>query len=60
MVAAYSPHQMADMFRDLIRHVEEEAEVSPDDPSLIELKRIVVLRIAELEKKVLSHLKVIG
>ena len=50
MVAAYSPHEMADMFRDLIRHVEEAAEVSPDDPSLIELKRIVVLRIAELEK----------
>ena len=50
MVAAYSPHQMADMFRDLIRHVEEAAEVSPNDPSLIELKRIVLLRIAELEK----------
>lgn len=50
MVAAYSPHQMADMFRDLIRHVEEAAELSPDDPSLIELRRIVLQRIAVLEK----------
>lgn len=50
MVAFYSPHQMADMFRDLIRHVEEGADVSPDDPALIELKRIVSLRIAVLEE----------
>lgn len=50
MVAVYSPQQMADMFRELIRHVEEGADVSPDDPALIELKRIVSLRIAVLEE----------
>lgn len=37
------------ILRDTIQHVEEETDTSPDDPSLAELKRNVVLKVAALD-----------
>ena len=36
-------------FRSTLRVVEEQCGLAPDDPSLLELKRILLSRIAELE-----------
>jgi hypothetical protein len=35
--------------RETIKRVEQGTDVSPDDPALLELKRIILLRIAALE-----------
>lgn len=45
----YTPNQLAEVLRETIRRVERGTDVSPDDPALIELKRIILLRIASLE-----------
>jgi hypothetical protein len=45
----YTSSQLADVLRETIRRVEQGTDVSPDDPALLELKRIILLRIAALE-----------
>jgi hypothetical protein len=45
----YSSSQLAEVLRETIRRVEQGTDVSPDDPALLELKRIILLRIAALE-----------
>jgi hypothetical protein len=45
----YTSNQLADVLRELIRRVEQSTDVSPDDPALLELKRIILVRIAALE-----------
>jgi hypothetical protein len=43
--------QLADSLREVIRNVEESAGVSPDDLALVELKRILLRKIAALEEE---------
>lgn len=45
----YTSNQLAEVLRETIRRVEQGTDVSPDDPALLELKRIILLRIAALE-----------
>src|SRR5579875_1608737 len=45
-----TPSQLAEVLRETIRRVEQNADVGPDDPALLELKRIILLRIAALER----------
>lgn len=45
----YTPNQLAEVLRETIRRVEQGTDVSPDDPALLELKRIILLRIAALK-----------
>lgn len=45
----YTPNQLAEVLRETIKRLEQGSDVSPDDPALIELKRIILLRIAALE-----------
>lgn len=45
----YTPNQRAEVLRETIKRLEQSMDVSPDDPALIELKRIILLRIAALE-----------
>lgn len=42
-------HKPAAILRDVIRRIEQDTDISPDYPVLIELKRILLLRIAALE-----------
>jgi hypothetical protein len=44
----YSPHQVADSLRETLRFIERDAERF-DDPALVELRNILLLRIAELD-----------
>lgn len=46
---ALKPSPPIDVFRATLQRVEEESGLAPDDPSLLELKRILLKRIAELE-----------
>lgn len=45
----YTPNQLAEVLRETIKRLEQSMDVSPNDPALIELKRIILLRIAALE-----------
>jgi len=45
----YTPNQLAGVLRETIKRLEQSMDVSPNDPALIELKRIILLRIAALE-----------
>ncbi len=45
----YSSRQLAEILRDTIRSVEQGADVGLDDPALLELKRIILLKVAALE-----------
>ncbi len=47
----YSPRQLAEILRETIRNVEQETDINPDDPALLELKRIILLRVAKLESE---------
>jgi hypothetical protein len=47
----HTPSQLAEVLRETIRRVEQSADVGPDDPALLELKRIILLRIAALERE---------
>jgi hypothetical protein len=40
---------LASRLRDTIRRVEEGTGISPDDPVLIELKRVLLLKLASIE-----------
>jgi hypothetical protein len=41
----------ADALRDTIRAIERGTDISPEDPSLVELKRILLLKIAAFESE---------
>ena len=45
----HASHKLAVILRDTLRRVELSADISPDDPSLVELKRTLLLRIDALE-----------
>jgi hypothetical protein len=45
----YSPRQLAQILRETIKNVEQNTDVSPDDVSLLELKRILNQKIVALE-----------
>ncbi len=45
----YSQSQLVEVLRDTIRRLEQSIDVSPDDPALLELKRIILLKIASIE-----------
>ncbi len=45
----YSPRQLAEILRETIRTIEQDTDISPNDPALLELKRIILLRVAKLE-----------
>jgi hypothetical protein len=45
----YSSRQLAEILHDTIRCVEQGTDVGPDDPALLELKRIILLKVAALE-----------
>ncbi len=47
----HTPSQLAEVLRETIKRVEQSADVGPDDPALLELKRIILLRIAALERE---------
>jgi hypothetical protein len=55
----YTPSQLAEVLRETIKRVEQGTDVSPHDPALLELKRIILLRIAalELEESRLSRIR---
>jgi hypothetical protein len=40
---------LADALRETMRSLEQSTDLSPDDPALLTLKRILVLKIAALE-----------
>jgi hypothetical protein len=40
---------MAEVLRDTLRRVELSTDMSPKDPALLELKRLLLLKIAALE-----------
>lgn len=40
---------MAEVLRDTLRRVELSTDMSPNDPALLELKRLLLLKIAALE-----------
>lgn len=44
-----SPHQRAEQLLTTLQRVEERTDLRPYDPVLLELKRVILLRIAELE-----------
>ncbi len=39
------------MLRDTLQRIEQSADINPDDPALLELKRIILLKSAELERE---------
>jgi len=45
----YTSAQLVEILRETLRRVEQIADISPDDPALIALKRVVLLRIAAIE-----------
>jgi len=47
----YTSKHLADILRDTVRTIEQGTDVSPDDPSLLELKRVLSLKIAALESE---------
>jgi hypothetical protein len=47
----YSSRQLAEILRDTIRSVEQGTDIGPDDPALLELKRIILLKVAALESE---------
>jgi hypothetical protein len=48
-VASHLSQKMAGVLRDTLRRVELSADMSPNDPALLELKRLLLLKIAALE-----------
>ena len=51
----YSSRQLAEILRETMRNVEQNSDISPDDPSLLALKRIILLRFAKLESEDLTE-----
>lgn len=45
----YTLHQRATILRDTLKRVEESAGLKPDDLALIELKRVILSKVIELE-----------
>ena len=45
----FTTPQLVDILRDTIRRVEQSADIGPDDPALLALKSVILLRIAALE-----------
>lgn len=45
----YTPLQRAEILRDTLKRVQENAGLKPDDPALIELKRVILSKVIELE-----------
>jgi hypothetical protein len=45
----HASHRLAVILRDTLRRVELSADIGPDDPSLVELKRTLLLKIDALE-----------
>lgn len=39
------------MLRDTLQRIEQSADINPDGPALLELKRIILLKSAELERE---------
>ena len=47
----YHPRALAEILRNTLSSVEAADDMSPDDPALLELRRIVLLKIASLESE---------
>lgn len=45
----FTSHQLVEILRDTIRRIEQSADIGPDDPALLSLKSIILLKIAALE-----------
>ena len=48
----YTPLQRAEILRDTLKRVQESAGLKPEDPALIELKRVILSKVIELEHEV--------
>ena len=51
LVAMHSPDHVAEVLRKTIRCIEQNADVGPDHPDLLELKRILLQKIALAETR---------
>jgi len=45
----HSSRHVAQVLRDTIKSIEQGTDLPPDDPALIQLKRILLTKLAELE-----------
>jgi len=50
-VASHFSQRLAEVLRDTVRRVELNNDMSPNDPALLELKRLLLLKIAALESE---------
>lgn len=48
-MSLYTSRHVAGILRDIIRALEQGTDIHPDDPALLELKRILILKISVLE-----------
>lgn len=47
----YSSRHLADILRQILQHIEEETDVDPSDLAFIQLKAIMLEKIAALEEE---------